>query len=60
MDENIKEEAIEKLEEARGFIVLCYDGKQAYFGGEGLSLDETIMLVDLYKYRMIADHDKGE
>ena len=55
MNENIKQEAIEKIQEAIGFILIVDDGKETYFRGEGMTLHEAIGLVERYKHKLIAD-----
>lgn len=55
MDENIKQEAIEMLQEAIAFILISDDGKQTNFRGEGMTLHEAIGLVERYKHKLIDD-----
>ena len=59
MDESIKQEAIEKLQEAIGFILIVDDGKQTHFYGEGFTLYQAIGVVERYKHKIIADSEKG-
>ena len=58
MEVDIKQIAIKQLQEARGFIVICDDEDEIYFGGDGISLNKAIGLIERYKHKMLADNAK--
>lgn len=60
MEVDIKQIAIKNLQEAQGFILICDDGEQTYFGGEGLSLNMAIGLIERYKHQLLVERGENE
>lgn len=57
---DIKQTAIENLQKSFGFIVICDDGEKTYFGGEGLSLNKSLGLIERYKHKLLVDSTEQE
>lgn len=58
--EDVKQIAIETLQKAEGFIVICDDGEKTYFGGGGLCLNKSLGLIERYKHKLLVDSTEQE